>query len=90
MRPKFKYSDLKNLSITEKDSREWEKDNNLEKDWVTPEMIPVKSVYTKEDLEGMEHLELCCRITSIFAWTIFRHVCNDAMDHQTICRIFDC
>ena len=26
------------------------------KDWITPEQIPVKSVYTKEDLEGMEHL----------------------------------
>ena len=25
-------------------------------DWLTPELIPVKSVYTKEDLEGMEHL----------------------------------
>ena len=25
-------------------------------DWLTPELIPVKSVYTKEDLEGLEHL----------------------------------
>ena len=25
-------------------------------DWLTPELIPVKPVYTKEDLEGMEHL----------------------------------
>jgi len=24
--------------------------------WMTPELIPVKPVYTKEDLEGMEHL----------------------------------
>ena len=56
MRPKFKYSDLNNLSITEKDYREWAKDNNLEKDWETPEMIPVRSVYSKEDLKGMEHL----------------------------------
>jgi len=24
--------------------------------WMTPELIPVKGVYTKEDLEGMEHL----------------------------------
>jgi methylmalonyl-CoA mutase len=56
MRPKFRYSDLKNLPVTEKDPREWEKDNDLKKDWVTPEKIPIKSVYTKEDLAGMEHL----------------------------------
>ena len=24
--------------------------------WLTPELIPVKPVYTKADLEGMEHL----------------------------------
>ncbi|MEI8114741.1 MAG: methylmalonyl-CoA mutase [Bacteroidia bacterium] len=28
----------------------------MEKNWITPEQIPVKPVYTKEDLEGMEHL----------------------------------
>jgi methylmalonyl-CoA mutase len=56
MKPKFRYSDLKMLLVTEKDYHEWEKDNNLKKDWVTPEMIPIKSVYTKEDLAGMEHL----------------------------------
>jgi len=56
MRPKFRYSDLKTLPVTEKDIREWAKNNNIEKDWVTPERILIKSVYTKEDLEGMEHL----------------------------------
>ncbi|MGD0753638.1 MAG: methylmalonyl-CoA mutase [Bacteroidales bacterium] len=56
MKPKFRYSDLKTLLVTEKDYLEWEKDNNLKKDWVTPEMIPIKSVYTKEDLAGVEHL----------------------------------
>ena len=25
-------------------------------DWLTPELIPVKPIYTKDDLEGMEHL----------------------------------
>ncbi|MBE3085160.1 MAG: methylmalonyl-CoA mutase [Bacteroidetes bacterium] len=56
MRPKFRYSDLNTLSITKKDFREWEKENILKKEWLTPEGIPVKSVYTKEDIEGMEHL----------------------------------
>ena len=28
-----------------------------ENDWLTPELIPVKPVYTKEDLQGLEHLD---------------------------------
>lgn len=35
---------------------DWAKKNGIKKDWVTPEQIPVKPVYTKEDLAGMEHL----------------------------------
>ena len=34
-------------------------DKNL---WMTPELIPVKGVYTKEDLEGMEHLNYAAGI----------------------------
>ena len=30
--------------------------------WMTPELIPVKPVYTKEDLEGMEHLNYAAGI----------------------------
>jgi methylmalonyl-CoA mutase len=56
MRPKFTYNNLKSLPVNEKDHHEWEKENNIEKDWVTPERIPIKSVYLKEDLDGMEHL----------------------------------
>jgi len=56
MRPKFRYNDLRSLPIIKKDFHDWEKKNDLKKDWVTPERIPIKSVYTKEDLTGMEHL----------------------------------
>ena len=56
MRPKFRYSDLKALPVTGKDYPEWEKGNSLKKDWITPEQIPIRSVYSKEDLSGMEHL----------------------------------
>ena len=56
MRPKFIYSDLKTLPFTDKDINEWNRDNNIRKDWVTPEKIPIKSVYTKQDLDWMEHL----------------------------------
>ena len=31
-------------------------ENGITADWKTPEHINVKPVYTKEDLEGMEHL----------------------------------
>ncbi len=31
--------------------------NNNEANWQTPELIDVKPIYTKEDLEGMEHLD---------------------------------
>ena len=57
MRPKFKYSDLAGLSKNGKSFREWEKEAKLSKEWITPEMIPIKGVYGKDDLEGMEHLE---------------------------------
>jgi methylmalonyl-CoA mutase len=56
MRPKFTYKDLSSLPIIKKDFHDWEKKNDLKKDWVTPERIPIKSAYTKEDLAGMEHL----------------------------------
>lgn len=56
MRPTFTYNDLKTLPVNEKNPVEWEKEKNLKKDWITPERIPIKSVYTKEDLAGNEHL----------------------------------
>ena len=36
---------------------EWEKANHIAKNWTTPELIPVKPVYTADDLIGMEHLD---------------------------------
>ena len=52
--------DFKNINIKEAqakaDATAWSAENKIEKDWVTPEQIPVKPVYTKDDLEGMEHL----------------------------------
>jgi methylmalonyl-CoA mutase len=62
MRPKFRNSDLNTLSITNTDFREWEEKNSLKKDWLTAEGISVRSVYTKKDLEGMEHLDYAAGI----------------------------
>jgi methylmalonyl-CoA mutase len=62
MRPSFRYSDLGSFAIAEKDFREWEKEHGIKKDWLTSEGIPVKSVYAKDDLAGMEHLEYAAGI----------------------------
>ena len=62
MRPKFRYSDFKELPCTKTDYHEWEKEKGIKHDWLTPEMIPIKSVYTKEDLDGMEHLNYAAGI----------------------------
>ncbi|TAL67744.1 MAG: methylmalonyl-CoA mutase [Bacteroidetes bacterium] len=81
MRPKFRYSDLDSLSIQEKDLSDWEKQNGIKKDWLTTEGISIKSVYTKEDLAGMEHLNYAAGLPpflrgpysgmyTMFPWTI--------------------
>ena len=56
MRPSFTKSDIKKINIGSKDTASWEKEKGIEKDWLTSEQIPVKSIYSKDDLEGMEHL----------------------------------
>jgi methylmalonyl-CoA mutase len=60
MRPKFTYDDLKTLSSSGKGNRQNLK--AITEEWITPELIPVKSVYKKEDLEGMEHLDYAAGI----------------------------
>ena len=56
MKPDFKNIDIKNAGFAQTDAAKWIADNDIKADWMTPELIAVKSVYTKEDLEGMEHL----------------------------------
>ena len=56
MKPKFKDIDIF-AAIKPANGAEWQKANGIEADWKTPEHINVKPVYTKEDLEGMEHLD---------------------------------
>jgi methylmalonyl-CoA mutase len=55
MKPDFKNIDIKENSV-KADTADWVAKNKIEKNWKTPEQIPVKPVFTKEDLEGMEHL----------------------------------
>ena len=43
--------------IQAQNGAEWQQANGITANWKTPELIDVKPVYTKEDLEGMEHLD---------------------------------
>jgi len=49
MKPNFKNIDIKNTTATNVAPK-------VESTWLTPELIPVKPFYTKEDIAGMEHL----------------------------------
>ena len=42
--------------------QEWQKKNGITANWKTPEQIDIQPVYTKEDLEGMEHLDFAAGI----------------------------
>jgi len=54
MKPDFKNINFRNISAHDVNSATTAENND--KQWITAEQIPVKPVYTKEDLEGMEHL----------------------------------
>ena len=58
--------DFNNIDIFsgfgQKDGRQWQKDNGISANWKTPEQIDIQPVYTKEDLEGMEHLDFAAGI----------------------------
>ena len=51
MRPNFKNIDIANEAFNVKHNALAEGEK-----WITPELIPVKPIYTKHDLEGLEHL----------------------------------
>jgi len=56
MKPNFNSINL-DLPKSKYDSvKDWEKENDIKENWKTPEQIDVKNAYTKDDLEGMEHL----------------------------------
>ena len=63
MRPNFKDIDIKNAGFAANNAAEWAKANGIEANWKTPEHIEVKPVYTKDDLEGMEHLNFVSGIS---------------------------
>ena len=56
MKPNFKNIDIGSTPDYNNDVEQWEKDHHIEKNWLTPEKISVKPVYSAHDLKGMEHL----------------------------------
>ena len=48
--------------IQQKNGQQWQKENGISANWRTPEQIDIQPVYTKEDLEGMEHLDFAAGI----------------------------
>ena len=62
MRPDFSNVNFKQKKQNEQSFAEWAKENNIDTSWLTTEQIPVKPVYGKEDLEGMEHLNYAAGI----------------------------
>jgi methylmalonyl-CoA mutase len=53
MKPDFKNINIKNIRAKQTPGNA----ANNAQNWLTPEQIPVKPVYTKDDLEGLEHLD---------------------------------
>ena len=53
MSPNFKNINIRTDAFAHSGHAELQNNNA---DWITPELIPVKPIYTKSDLEGMEHL----------------------------------
>ena len=61
MRKDFSQIDIY-AGIQQKNGQQWQKENGISANWRTPEQIDIQPVYTKEDLEGMEHLNYAAGI----------------------------
>lgn len=57
MKPNYKDIDIKSAGFVAKDAARWAEEKGIVADWRTPEQIMVKPLYTKDDLEDMEHLD---------------------------------
>jgi methylmalonyl-CoA mutase len=61
MRQTFNNVDIY-ANFATQNGQEWQKENGITANWRTPEQIDIQPVYTKEDLEGMEHLDFAAGI----------------------------
>ena len=56
MRKSFDKIDINSVPAQE-NGHQWQKEENITADWRTPEQINIQPVYTREDMENMEHLD---------------------------------
>ena len=85
MKPNFKNIDIY-AGFHPQNGMEWQKANDIKANWRTPEQIQVKPVYTKEDLEGMEHLNSVCRYSSLPERSVLDDVYVPSVDYPPVCR----
>lgn len=62
MKPNFHKINIKEFRRSTMSSKEWKKDYKEKEEWLSPEQIPVKPVFTREDLEKIEHLHYAAGI----------------------------
>ena len=61
MRKQFNNIDIF-AGIQKKNGQQWQKEQGITANWKTPEQIDIQPVYTREDLEGIEHLDFAAGI----------------------------
>ena len=57
IKPDFSKIDYKEPGKSTISDEAWEKQNKISSDWQTAEKIPVKSVFTRKDIDKLEHLD---------------------------------
>ena len=62
MKPDFRNINITNAPKLCCSTAELGNESGIENRWITPELIPVKSVYTKEDVKGLTHLNFAAGI----------------------------
>ncbi|MBN1597490.1 MAG: methylmalonyl-CoA mutase [Bacteroidales bacterium] len=63
MKPDFSKINIKKTEGKKLNIADWDRKNHISADWITAEQIPVKQVYTKEDLLHLEHLDYAAGIS---------------------------
>lgn len=56
MRPEYKYEDFKNFAPEPSGHDKWKQEQPKGREWITSERIPVKNIYTADDLKELDHL----------------------------------
>jgi methylmalonyl-CoA mutase len=62
MKPDFQNINFREFPKSKVSRKEMKGDQELYNKWISPEQIPLKPVYTKEDLEELEHLQYAAGI----------------------------